>query len=99
MSDELYPAKPAPIPDDIVETFRALCAAARIDKGLAVLRVRTTEHTSIEHYVIAVVTDEHGMIPIALVPHGKSVIEYLRELDSLHLKGAADDPQFKGVLM
>ena len=93
------PAQPADLPADVIAAFDALCAAARIEGKLGVVRA-VTDHFPYEHFIVGV-RIEGGLIPIGIIPTGKNVIEFLGDFDYLMSKAriAEMDPEYKGVKM
>lgn len=95
MSDIIPP--PKPLPADVVEIFEVLCTAAQTPDKLCVMGVRTSEGKP-PHFIIGMVVAS-GMIPLAIIPSGLSITQYLEYFDLMASKvgGAELDPDFKGV--
>lgn len=87
------------LPPEVIEAFDALCRAAQTSSALAVMTVKTPISNQ-SHYVVAVITkDGAAAIPIAILPSGRSVAEYLKYFDVMAIKagGPEADPDFTGV--
>jgi hypothetical protein len=87
-----------PPPDDVQERFDLMCNAARHDRSLCVVGYRTADGKP-AHYVVGVVLPDGNMIPLAIIPTGLSITQYLDYFDLMAGKvgGAELDPDFKGV--
>lgn len=99
MTDSLFRPGSKKLPDDVIEVFDAICAAARHPHRLAVMSVKTANGKK-THYVIAVMQEDGSYaVPIAVIPSDVSVAEYLKHYDQmLTVAGGAEaDPEFKGV--
>lgn len=94
----LVPPPKATLPDDVTECFDAICAAAQVPNMLCVMGASTTEGKP-AHYIIGMVQKGGAMIPLAIIPSGISIVQYLKYFDLMAEKvgGAELDPDFKGV--
>lgn len=94
----LFPPASTVLPDDVKRVFDALCHAARTPNALLVMGVCATEGKP-AHYIVGMCLDETGMIPLAIIPSGLSVVQYLKYFDIMAGKvgGAELDPEFTGV--
>ena len=86
------------LPEDVRERFDILCHAAKQDKSLCVMPVCTAEGKP-AHFVIGMVMPGGDMIPLAIIPSGMAVTQYMEYFDLMAGKvgGAELDPDFKGV--
>lgn len=91
-------APPTPPPDDVLERFDLLCDAAKRQGSLCVVGHRTSEGKP-PHFVVGIVLPDGNMIPLAIIPSGLSVLQFMDYFDLMAGKvgGAELDPEFKGV--
>lgn len=87
-------------PAEIKEIFITLCEAAMKPNELVLMGATTSDSSTKVHYIVGLVQDNGTtMIPLAIIPHGLSVMQHLKYYDLMAKKvgGAELDPDFKGV--
>lgn len=94
----LFPPPRPELPEDVTDIFDALCKAAQVPNMLLVMGVCATEGKP-AHYIVGMAVPTGGMIPLAVIPSGISLVQYLKYFDIMAGKvgGAELDPEFKGV--
>lgn len=93
------PPPPDLIPKDVEEAFELLRAALTSGHPAVLMRVRTGNGKP-SHFLVAVLNSDGDLaVPVAIIPSGISVHQYLVNHDAMSAKfgGAEQDPEFKGV--